>query len=105
MWNLKSNIYEEKKRVYYNHNRDGHIYIDDYLDDFMTVASDEDLIEEIEKRGHVVYKKGIPITPFGEQPIEFNNPTDLKRHLCDIANAGYCISNEELINEIKLKLP
>lgn len=50
-------------------------------------------------------KKGIPITPFGEQPIEFNNPADLKRHLCDIANAGYCISNEELINEIKLKLP
>lgn len=37
--------------------------------------------------------------------IEFNNPADLKRHLCDIANAGYCISNEELINEIKLKLP
>jgi hypothetical protein len=37
--------------------------------------------------------------------LRFNNPTDLKRHLCDIANAGYCISNEELINEIKLKLP
>lgn len=81
------------------------IYLDDYLDDFMDVASDEDLIQEIEKRGHKVYKKGIPITPFGEQPIEFNNPTDLKRHLCDIANVGYCISNEELINEIKLKLP
>lgn len=79
--------------------------LDDYFDEFMQDASDEDLIEEIEKRGHRVYKKGIPITPFGEQPIEFNNPADLKRYLCDIANLGYCISNEELINEIKLKLP
>ena len=72
--------------------------LDDYFDEFMQDASDEDLIEEIEKRGHRVYKKGIPITPFGEQPIEFNNPADLKRYLCDIANLGYCISNEELIN-------
>ena len=95
----------KKKREYITITTEADIYIDDYLDDFITVASDEDLIEEIEKRGHVVYKKGIPITPFGEQPIEFNNPTDLKRHLCDIANVGYCISNEELINEIKLKLP
>lgn len=79
--------------------------MDDYFDEFMQNASDEDLIEEIEKRGHRVYKKGIPITPFGEQPIEFNNPADLKRYLCDIANLGYCISNEELINEIKSKLP
>lgn len=79
--------------------------LDDYFDEFMQDASDEDLIEEIEKRGHRVYKKGIPITPFGEQPIEFNNPADLKRYLCNIANLGYCISNEELINEIKLKLP
>lgn len=79
--------------------------LDDYFDEFMQDASDEDLIEEIEKRGHRVYKKGIPITPFGGQPIEFNNPADLKRYLCDIANLGYCISNEELINEIKSKLP
>ena len=74
--------------------------LDDYFDEFMQDASDEDLIEEIETRGHRVYKKGIPITP-----IEFNNPADLKRYLCDIANLGYCISNEELINEIKSKLP
>lgn len=79
--------------------------LDDYFDEFMQDASDEDLIEEIKKRGHRVYKKGIPITPFGEQPIEFNNPADLKRYLCDIANLGYCVSNEELINEIKSKLP
>lgn len=95
----------KKKREYITIMAGADIYLDDYLDDFMDVASDEDLIQEIEKRGHKVYKKGIPITPFGEQPIEFNNPTDLKRHLCDIVNVGYCISNEELINEIKLKLP
>lgn len=95
----------KKKREYITVMAETDIYLDDYFDDFMDVASDEDLIKEIEKRGHKVYKKEIPITPFGEQPIEFYNPTDLKRHLCDIANAGYCISNEELINEIKLKLP
>lgn len=60
---------------------------------------------KIEKRGHKVYKKECCITPFGKQPIEFDNPTDLKRHLCDVVNVGYCISNEELINEIKSKLP
>lgn len=79
--------------------------LDEYFDEFMQDASDEDLIEEIEKRGHKVYKKECCITPFGKQPIEFDNPTDLKRHLCDVVNVGYCISNEELINEIKLKLP
>lgn len=95
----------KKKREYITVMAEADIYLDDYLDDFMDVASDEDLIQGIEKRGHKVYKKGILITPFGEHPIEFNNPTDLKRHLCDIVNVGYCISNEELINEIKLKLP
>ena len=40
-----------------------------------------------------------------KRQIEFDNPTDLKRHLCDVVNVGYCISNEELINEIKSKLP
>lgn len=47
----------KKKREYITITTETDIYIDDYLDDFMTVASDEDLIEEIEKRGHVVYKK------------------------------------------------
>lgn len=60
MWNLKSNIYEEK-REYITITTETDIYIEDYLDDFMTVASDEDLIEEIEKRGHVVYKKEFPL--------------------------------------------
>lgn len=95
----------KKKREYITIMAEADIYLDDYLDDFMDVASDEDLIQEIEKRGHEVYKKGIAITPFGEQPIEFNNPTDLKRHLCNIVNVGYYISNEELISEIKSKLP
>lgn len=79
--------------------------LDEYFDEFMQDASDEDLIKEIERRGHKVYKKEYLIIPFGKQPIEFDNPTDLKRHLCDIANFSYCISNEELINEIKSKLP
>ena len=39
----------KKKREYITITTETDIYIDDYLDDFMTVASDEDLIEEIEK--------------------------------------------------------
>lgn len=50
----------KEKREYITITTETDIYIDDYLDDFMTVASDEDLIEEIEKRGHVVYKKRNP---------------------------------------------
>lgn len=80
------------------------VYLDEYLDEFLDLASDEDLIEEIEKRGYEVYKKESYIIPFGEQPIGYDNPADLKRHLCDIVNVGYYISDEELINELKRKL-
>lgn len=80
------------------------VYLDEYLDEFLNLASDEDLIEEIERRGHKVYKKESYIIPFGEQPIRYDNPADLKRHLCDILNVGYYISDKELINELKIKL-
>lgn len=73
--------------------------IEDYIDDILEKLSDEELIKELEDREFVAYETA-PLLQ-----IEFNNPADLKRHLCDIVNAGYCISNEELINEIKLKLP
>lgn len=78
--------------------------VDEYLDEFLELASDEDLVEEIEKRGHKVYKKESYIIPFGEQPIRYDNPTDLKRHLCDILNVGYYISDKDLINELIIKL-
>lgn len=75
------------------------IDIEDYFDDILEDASDKELIKELESRGFIVYEAlSLP-------PTEFDNPTDLKRYLCDIANVGYCISNEELINEIKSKLP
>lgn len=73
--------------------------MEDYIDDILEKLSDEELIKELEDREFVVYETA-PLLQ-----IEFNDPTDLKRHLCDIVNVGYCISNEELINEIKLKLP
>ena len=46
-----------KKRDYITVTADVDVYLDDYFDDFMDLASDEDLIQEIEKRGHKVYKK------------------------------------------------
>jgi hypothetical protein len=72
--------------------------MEDYIDDILEKLSDEELIEELEDREFVVYETA-PLLQ-----IEFNNPTDLKRHLCDIANAGYCISNEELINEREFEI-
>lgn len=55
-----------KKRDYITVTADVDVYLDDYFDDFMDLASDEDLIQEIEKRGHKVYKKECCITPFGK---------------------------------------
>lgn len=52
-----------KKRDYITVTADVDVYLDDYFDDFMDLASDEDLIQEIEKRGHKVYKKECCITP------------------------------------------
>ena len=94
----------EKYQGFITVQTDVDIYIEEYLDELMDMVSDEDLIDEIVSRGHKVYEKGKHITPFGEQPIRYDNPTDLKRHLCDIINVGYYISDEELINELKIKL-
>ena len=52
-----------KKRDYITVTADVDVYLDDYFDDFMDLASDENLIQEIEKRGHKVYKKECCITP------------------------------------------
>lgn len=43
-----------KKRDYITVTADVDVYLDDYFDDFMDLASDENLIQEIEKRGHKV---------------------------------------------------
>jgi hypothetical protein len=78
--------------------------LDDYVDEILEECKDDDLINEITKRGHGVYRKKDRITAFGDQPINFNSPEDLRRFLCDIAGVGYYTSKETLLNEIKSKL-
>ena len=82
-----------KKADFITVTADVDIYLDECLDEFLDLTSDEDLIEDIEKRGHKVYKKESYIIPFGEQPIRYDNPADLKRNLCDILDVGYYISD------------
>ena len=79
--------------------------LDDYVDEILEECEDEDLIDEVEKRGHKVYRKKDRVVAFGDQPVNFNSPEDLRRFLCDIAGVGYYTSNETLLNEIKSKLP
>ena len=79
--------------------------LDDYFDEILEECDDDELIKEVEKRGHRVYRKGNRGVAFGDQPVNFNSPEDLRRFLCDIAGVGYYTSNETLLNEIKSNLP
>lgn len=79
--------------------------IDNYIDEVLEECEDQELIAEVEKRGHKVYEKGVLNIPFGTQYLEFKSPDDFKRYLCDITGLGYYTSNETLLNEIKSKLP
>lgn len=76
-----------------------------YIDEILDECDDDELIEEVEKRGHRVYRKEQRIIPLQNNSIEFKHPEDLRRFLCDITGVGYYTSNETLLNEIKSKLP
>ena len=78
--------------------------IDDYIDEFLEEASLEELTGELKKRGFKIMEKSNIIKPFEEQ-MQFSNPVEFKRHLCNITDVGYYISNEELLETIKIKLP
>lgn len=80
------------------------IDLDDYIDEVLEECDDDELIKEVEHRGHRVYRKEQRIIPLPNNYIEFKSPEDLRRFLCDIAGVGYYTSNETLLNEIKSKL-
>ena len=68
--------------------------IEEYIDDFLEVAEDEELIKELEDRGYHVSSSSI--NEF--QPLrKYTN----KRFFCDLLGLSYFASNEEVINEIK----
>lgn len=79
------------------------IDLDDYFDEFLEDASDEELTKELEKRGFRVIGKSSHTVPMGEL-IQFIGAADLKRHLCDISDLGYYVSDDDLLDAIKQKL-
>lgn len=50
-----------KKRDYITVTADVDVYLDDYFDDFMDLASDEDLIQEIENEGIRYIRKNVAL--------------------------------------------
>ena len=70
------------------------VCIEEYVDDFLDVAEDEELIKELKSRGYYVSRS--PVNEF--QPLcKCGN----KRFLCDLLGLSYYASNDEIINEIK----
>ena len=55
--------------------------LDDYVDEILEECDDDELIKEVEKRGHRVYRKGNRVVAFEDQPVNFNSPEDLRRIL------------------------
>lgn len=80
------------------------IDLDDYADEFLENASDKELKAELEKRGYEVFKKKKPKSMGMDESISFENPDNLKRHLCDIVEVGYFASDDELLNAIRSRL-
>ena len=70
------------------------VYIEDYVDDFLEVAKDEELIRELKDRGYNVSRSRV--NEF--QPL---CKCEKKRFLCDLLGLSYYASNDEIINEIK----
>lgn len=70
------------------------VYIEEYVDDFLEVAKDEELIRELGSRGYHVSRSHAnefqPLCKCGN-----------KRFLCDLLGLSYYVSNDEIINEIK----
>lgn len=80
------------------------IDLGDYADEFLEDASDKELKEELEKRGYGVFGKEKPKSIRMDEPISFENQDSLKRHLCNIAEVGYFVSDDELLYAIRSKL-
>ena len=88
---------KEKRRtipVYETVDVEADVCIEEYVDDFLGVAKDEELIKELKSRGYHVSRSLVnefqPLCKCGN-----------KRFLCDLLGLSYYASNDEIINEIK----
>ena len=68
--------------------------VENYVDDFLEVAEDEELIKELECRGYHVSRSHI-------DEFEPLCKCENKRFLCNLLGLSYYASNDEIINEIK----
>ena len=71
------------------------IDLDDYFDEFLEDADDNDLIKELKDRGYSVEKQALPIK--NEWGV---NHEQNKRFLCDFLDIGYHTRNNVLIDLI-----
>lgn len=72
---------------------DVEIDLDDYFDEFLEDADDDDLIKELKDRGYSVRKQALK----NEWGV---NHEQNKRFLCDLLDIGYHTRNDVLINLI-----
>ena len=72
------------------------IDLDDYFDEFLEDADDDDLIKELKDRGYSVEKQAHP-----KKKNEWGvNHEQNKRFLCDLLDIGYHTRNNVLIDLI-----
>lgn len=70
--------------------------VDDYIDE----ATDKALIEELRKRKFNVTEDEIQ----NPSPCKDLDGDKLKRHLCDLLDSSYAISQENLLTQLKERL-
>lgn len=76
--------------VYETVDVEAEVDIKEYIDDFLEIAEDEELIKKLECRGYHVSRSHMAES----KPLN-------KRFLCDLLGLSYYASNDEIINEIK----
>lgn len=74
------------------------IDIDDVKDEVLEKISDDDLLEELGRRG---LADNVSDDEYHTLKKLYFTPTDLYRHLCDICDCGYHEPKESLLNKLK----
>ena len=74
------------------------IYLKDVKDEVLEMLDNDELIEELNKREVVYDEKSEKYYMLDKL---YASPTDIKRHLCDIANCSYHEPIDSLLNKIR----
>lgn len=84
----------KNRTIFVDVETEAEVDIEEYVDEIIKEATDEELIKEIKSRGYQVS---------GERTNKFQLlcKYDNKRFFCDLLELPYFVSNDELIEEIK----